>query len=304
MSQTNETNPFVALSNAMAEAVTRCGVSTVLVNARQRMPASGVAYASDLILTADHVVEQEDSITVVLADGSELSAKLVGRDPTSDLAVLRLERPVLTAAQPAPDEAQVGQMVLALGRPSPQGIEASLGVVSAVGGPVRTRRGGLLERYLRTDTIPYPGFSGGPLIDARGNIVGINTSGIAPGTALTIPASLAWQVAASLAEHGRLRRGYLGVRSQPVELSAQVQTALGREQAVGLLMAGIEKDSPAAAGGLMVGDILVGLNGQVITDPDELVSRLTGSLVGSPASVEILRGGQRMQLTIVVGERQ
>ncbi len=299
----SETNPFVALSAAMADAVAKAGAATVLVNARQRMPASGVAYASDLILTADHVVEQEDAITILLADGTEVHAKLAGRDPTSDLALLRLDRPAAPAAEPAAEEARVGQMALALGRPSPQGIEASLGVVSALGGPVRTRRGGLLERYLRTDTIPYPGFSGGPLIDASGRVLGINTSGIAPGTALTIPTGLAWQVAASLAQHGRLRRGYLGVRSQPVELSAQAQAALGREQGVGLLLVGVEKDSPAASGGLMVGDILVGLNGQPIPDPDVLVSRLTGSLVGGPAAIEIVRGGQRMQLTVVVGER-
>ncbi len=304
MSPTDETNSFVALSNAMADAVAHAGASTVLVNARQRMPASGVAYAADLVLTADHVVEQEDSIKVLLADGTELSAKLLGRDPTSDLAVLRLERPIAIAAEPADKDARVGQMVLALGRPGPEGIEASLGVVSATGGPVRTRRGGLLERYLRTDTIPYPGFSGGPLIDASGRVLGINTSGIAPGTALTIPTSLAWQVAEALVKHGRLRRGFLGVRSQPVELSSQIQTALGREQAIGLLMVGIEKDSPAAAGGMIVGDILVGLNGQIINDPDELVSRLTGNLVGSPTPVEIVRGGQPVQLTIVIGERQ
>ena len=304
MNQNNETNSFIDLSNAMADAVAKAGAATVLVNARQRMPASGVAYAADLILTADHVVEQEEGITVVLPDGSEVPARLVGRDPTSDLAVLRLERAVASPAEPALESARVGQMVLALGRPGSEGIEASLGVVSAAGGPVRTRRGGLLERYLRTDTIPYPGFSGGPLIDASGRVLGINTSGIAPGTALTIPTSLAWQVAAALAQDGRLRRGYLGVRSQPVELTGPMQSALGREQAVGLLMVGVEKGNPAAVGGMMVGDILVGLNGQAITDPDELVSRLTGSLVGSPATVEILRGGQQMELTVVVGERK
>jgi S1-C subfamily serine protease len=162
----------------------------------------------------------------------------------------------------------------------------------------------LLERYLRTDTIPYPGFSGGPLIDAAGGVVGMNTSGLAHGMALTVPAGLVWQIADSLAQHGRVKRGYLGVRSQPVELSDEVQQALGRQQELGLLMVGVEKNSPASAGGLMVGDILVSLAGSPISDPDELVSRLSGSIVGSPTQVENLRGGQRMTLTVVIGERK
>ncbi len=146
---------------------------------------------------------------------------------------------------------------------------------------MRTGRGGLLERYLATDAIPYPGFSGGPLVDAAGQVVGVNTSGLARGTSLAIPASLAWQTAADLAKNGRVRRGYLGIRSQPVELPASAQKTLGRQQATGLLLVGIEDNSPASEGGLMIGDILVGLSGQTVSDPDELLSKLGGSQVGS-----------------------
>ena len=297
-------NPLVKFSEAMADAVAKAGAATVLVNARHRMPASGIVYAPDWVVTANHVVEVDEGITVLLEDGTEIGASVSGRDPTTDLAVLHLVRAASVAAEPVTQEARIGQLVLALGRPSPNGIEASLGVVSAVGGPVRTRRGALLERYLRTDTIPYPGFSGGPLIDAAGRVVGMNTSGLAHGMALTVPAGLVWQIADSLAQHGRVKRGYLGVRSQPVELSDEVQQALGRQQELGLLMVGVEKNSPASAGGLMVGDILVSLAGSPISDPDELVSRLSGSIVGSPTQVEILRGGQRMTLTVVIGERK
>jgi len=297
-------NPLVKFSEAMADAVAKAGAATVLVNARHRMPASGIVYAPDWVVTANHVVEVDEGITVLLEDGTEVGASVSGRDPTTDLAVLHLVRAASVAAEPVTQEARIGQLVLALGRPSPNGIEASLGVVSAVGGPVRTRRGALLERYLRTDTIPYPGFSGGPLIDAAGGVVGMNTSGLAHGMALTVPAGLVWQIADSLAQHGRVKRGYLGVRSQPVELSDEVQQALGRQQELGLLMVGVEKNSPASAGGLMVGDILVSLAGSPISDPDELVSRLSGSIVGSPTQVEILRGGQRMTLTVVIGERK
>jgi S1-C subfamily serine protease len=288
----------------MAEAVAKAGAATVMVDARRRMPASGIAYAAELVLTADHVVERDDDLRILLPDGEQTPVALAGRDPGSDLVLLRLERAVLVPAQPAAQEARVGQLALALGRPSEEGIQASLGVISAVGGPVRTRRGSLLDRYLRTDTIPYPGFSGGPLIDAAGHVLGVNTSGLAPGVSLTIPASLAWGVAQALAQHGHVRRGYLGIRSQPVSIPAAQRQALGRGQEAGLLLVGVEDDSPAARGGLMVGDILVGLAGEPIDDPDQLLARLVGAIVGQPAEVEILRGGQLLKIQVKIGERQ
>ena len=300
----NELNPLVALSDAMADAVAKAGAATVLVEARRRMPASGTAYAADLVLTADHVIERDEDIHILLPNGEQMSAKIAGCDPGSDLAVLRLNGSGLVPAEPAAQPARVGQLALALGRPSPECIQASLGVVSAVGGPVRTRWGSLLEQYLRTDTIPYPGFSGGPLIDASGHVLGINTSGLAPGMALTIPTTTAWQVAEALARHGHVRRGYLGVRSQPVSLPTTQRQVLDREQETGLLLVGIEENSPASQGGLLVGDILVGLAGQPIMDPDQLLSKLVGSVVGQPTPIEILRGGQHLTLTVKIGERK
>lgn len=297
-------NPLANLSDALAAAAERAGASTVMVDGRQRFPASGIVFAPGLALTAEHVVERDEDLHVGLPDGSVVNAQVAGRDPGSDLAVLRVETAKLTPAEQAPGEARVGQLVLALGRPGLDGIQASLGVVSAIGGQVRTGRGGLLERYLRTDAIPYPGFSGGPLVDAAGRVVGLNTSGLARGAALTIPAALAWQVGAALAQHGHVRRGYLGVRSQPARLSAPQQSALGREQSSGLLIVWLEEDGPAARGGLLVGDILVGLAGQPLSDPDELLARLVGAVVGQPAAVEILRGGQPQTIQVTIGERK
>jgi S1-C subfamily serine protease len=304
MAETNGNNLLFALSESMANAVEKAAAATVMVDGRRRMPASGIAFAADLILTADHVIEREEDIPVVLPDGNQTSARLAGRDPGSDLAVLRLPVATAAVAEAAPQEARIGQLVLSLGRPSREGIQASLGVISAVGGPVRTGRGGLLERYLRTDAIPYPGFSGGPLVDTAGQVVGLNTSGLARGASLAIPAGLAWQIAESLAKHGSVRRGYLGVRSQPVMIPSAQQKALGRQQASGLLLVGIEENSPAEAGGLMVGDILTGLAGQPVTDPDELLAHLTGEIVGRPTPVEVLRGGQLSLITITIGERK
>ena len=300
---TNETNPLTALSDAMATAVVRGGAATVLVNARRRFPASGIAYTSDLILTADHVVEREDDLSVVLPDGSELKASLVGRDPGSDLAVLKLERLVAAPAEPAPQDARVGQLVMALGRPTSEGIQASLGIVSAIGGPVRTGGGGLLERYLRTDAIPYPGFSGGPLVDTAGRVIGLNTSGLARGASLAIPVSLAWATAETLAKHGHVRRGYLGVRSQPVSIPTAQQKALGREQSTGLLLVGVEENSPAESGGLLVGDIIVAIAGESVTDGDQLIASLVGDRVGRSTPVEVLRGGQAQTIPVTIGER-
>ncbi len=297
-------NLFSAMSEAMADAAAKAAGVTVLVDARRRRPASGIGFAENLILTADHVVEREEEIRIVLADGSERSASLAGRDPGSDLAVLRLEGSDLVSANRASNEARLGQIVLAIGRPGPEGAQASLGIVSAIGGPIRTGRGGLLERYLRTDAIPYPGFSGGPLVDSAGDVLGINTSGLWQGSSLTIPANLAWSLGETLAVHGRVKRGFLGIRSQPVELPLAQRQALGREQDSGLLLVGVETDGPAGKSGLLIGDILVGLAGAPVSDPDDLAAQLVGSIVGNPVAVEVLRGGQPLTLTVIIGERK
>lgn len=296
-------NILVQLSDALAAAAERGGESTVMVNARRRMPASGIVYTSDQILTANHVVERDEDISVTLPDGTELSAAVLGRDPGSDLILLKLERAAASPAEPTKISARIGQMSLALGRPSTQGIEASLGTVSAIGGPFRTHRGGMLERYLRTDSIPYPGFSGGPLIAVDGTVLGLNTSGLTRGAAITIPADIAWSVAESLAKHGHIRRGYLGIRSQAVEIPTASQTLLKREQATGLLVMGVEDDSPADKGGLMVGDILVGVDGSPVHHHDDLFVLLTGETIGQPTPIDVLRGGQPQTINVVIGER-
>jgi S1-C subfamily serine protease len=297
-------NSLSAYSDLLVEAVTKASESTVTVIGRHRMAASGIVYAADLILTADHVVERDEDISVTLANGTNVSASIAGRDTGNDLALLRLEKTSTSPAEKASQDARVGQVVIALGRPGQEGIEASLGIVSAIGGPVRTGRGGLLERYLRTDTVPFPGFSGGPLIDTEGKVVGLNTSGLAHGTAITIPAFLAWSDAENLAKYGYIKRGYLGVRSQQVELAAVIGKELGRTQETGLLLVSVESGSPAESSGLIVGDILVGIAGQMIADHDELMVHLSGESVGKPLAIQILRGGKPLNVSITVGERK
>lgn len=295
-------NQLLDLSNAFAAAVEKVGASTVLVNARHRLPASGIAFASNLVLTANHVVERDEDISVILNDGSEIKATVAGRDPGSDLAVLKLEE-----AGPSPaeitEDAKIGQLVLAIGRPTSGGIEASLGTISAISGPARTQRG-VLESYYRTDTTPYPGFSGGPLIDAEGRVVGINTSGFGRGISITIPAGIAWKVADELARNGSIKHGYLGIRSQPVEINSAGQKALKREQVTALLIVGLEDDSPAETGGLLVGDTLVAINEQPVLDHDDLFANLSGDVVGKPARVEVLRAGQQQTVVVTIQERK
>lgn len=303
--ETLNENVLTALSDSMVRAVNRAAMATVLVDARSRMPASGVVYQEDLVLTANHVVEREEQIQIGLPDGSQQTARVAGRDPSSDLCLLRLDKELaLPAGILSPQEAQVGQFVLSLGRPTSEGIEASMGVVGSVGGPLRTTKGDMLERFIRTDAIPYPGFSGGPLVDSEGRVLGINTSGFGPGASLAIPVAHAFRVAQSLNEYGRVRRGFLGIRSQTVELTPQLQQRLGRSQPSALLLLGVERGQPADRAGLMVGDILAALDGKRIENHDALLDNLNGERVGRTVMMEILRGGQPVQVQVVIGERR
>lgn len=296
-------NPLSDFSNALTAAIEKGGAYTVLVDARKRFPASGIAYAEDLVLTADHAVTREDDIRVGLADGRMLEATLAGRDPGSDLALIRLDQKALTPAQTS-DSVKVGQLVMALGRPSGAGVQASWGIVTAISGPARTHRGGLLDQYIQTETTPYPGFSGGALINAEGEALGINTSGLTHGSLLTIPVKVAWRIADSLAKHGSVKRGYLGVRTQPVEIHEASRKALQREQAGGLLVLWLEENGPAQKGGLFVGDTIVAVGGQPVSDPDDLFSALHSETIGKSVAVEVLRGGNPETVNVIVGERK
>ena len=295
-------NPFTEFSNYLTDAVEKGGESTVIVDGRKRYPASGIAYAEDLVLTADHVVTRED-VKVILPDGKSLSATIAGRDAGSDLALLRLNEKSLKPAKTSND-VKVGQLVLALGRPNTSGIQASWGIVTAIAGPARTHRGGLLDEYISTETTPYPGFSGGPLVNTEGEVLGLNTSGLGRGSSLTVPVKVAWRIADELAKHGSVKRGYLGVRTQPVEIPEAARKSLKREQKSGLLVLWLEENGPAQKGGLFVGDTIVAVAGQPVSDPDDLFAALKSDTVGKSVVVEVLRGGKAENVNVTVGERK
>ena len=296
------TDTLAALSDGMADAVENVTASVVRVNGRRRRSGSGVVIAQNTVLTASHVLEREEDLSVETADGRTLFARFAGRDHSSDLAVLNVEGLDTEPVTPAEGDARVGQISLAVGSHSRgEGPRATLGVVSAVGGPLRTRRGPRLERFIQTDATPYPGFSGGPLIDVRGNVLGILVSGWGRGAAFAIPADIAWRTAGTLSERGSVKRGYLGILSQPVRLPDG--QSLGLTQRGGLLVVGVEDGSPAGRGGLIVGDILATLDGQPVEDTDDLLVLLAGDRVGSPVPVELVRGGELTEVEITVGER-
>jgi S1-C subfamily serine protease len=206
-------------------------------------------------------------------------------------------------AEPVAGEVRVGQISLAIARPGREGlIRASFGIVSAVGGPLRTGRGARLERYVQTDVTPYPGFSGGPLINAEGAVLGITALGLARGVALAVPSEVAWRVARSLEERGSAKRGYLGILSQPVHLPSAQSAGLGEGRG-GLLVVGVEDGSPAGNGGMLLGDILISLDDTPVADTEELQALLTGGRVGREVEVGVIRGGELQTLRVTVGER-
>lgn len=289
-------------SNALAETVAAAGEGVVRVEARRRIPATGVVWSGDgLIMTAHHVVQNDNKITVGLPNGETAAASLVGRDPTTDLAILRVESGGLKALPRAGDgDVRVGQLVLALGRPG-KTVQATHGIISAFGGGWRTRMGGQIDRYLQTDVVMYPGFSGGPLVGAGGELLGINTSALMPGVSLSVPVATLQRVADALLQHGRMRRGYLGVSTQRVHLPDELRQQL--DQKAGLLVVSVESGSPAAEGGLLLGDTIVGVEEQSIQRHDDLLAQLSGDRVGQKVPVKIVRGGEVRTLNVKIGER-
>lgn len=286
-------NELKKFSDGLAEVTAFAGKSTVTVKSRRRLPASGMALDADTILTAAHVIEDDENIRVVLADGSEQPAKLLGYDPNSDLAVLELESGGAEAAVIA-EKVAVGELVLALGRPFGE-VQASMGTLSAKGGASFHRRGGMLEGHYRTDATPYPGFSGGPLVNVSGQVVGINTSGLGHGKSIAIPIEIALKIAGMLKKDGTIKRGYLGITGQTVDLPENASQ--------GLLVVGIEDESPAAGSGLLVGDILVGLAGKPVVTHSQLLGALSGEIVGQETEMEVLRAGKPETLKVTITER-
>jgi len=294
---------LTTLSDGIARLVEGAGPGVVRVEARRHYPGSGIVWSTDgVIVSADHLIEHEEGLAIGLHDGRTVAASIVGRDSTTDLAVLRIVGVTLT---PAPwgtlEGARVGQLVLALARPG-RTVRATLGVITAFGDNWRTRTGGQIDRYLQADARMGPGFSGGPLVDVTGKVLGLNTRGIRHRTNLTLPVPTIRRVVETLLSQGRIRRGYLGIGSQPIPLAASVRQQLGQD--AGLLVFAVAGGSPAERGGVLQGDIIVTLEGTPSRQHGDLMAVLGGDRVGSPLRVRLVRGGQIQELSLVVGERE
>jgi len=289
------------LSSELAGIVENAGRWAVRVEGRRRMPATGIAWTdSGVIATASHVVERDEDLWVGLGSGERMEAELIGRDPSTDLAALKVGGTRLAAAELAEGAGlAVGHLVLALGRPG-KTVQATLGIISALGEAWRTASGGQVDQYLQTDVVMYPGFSGGPLVDMQGKVRGLNTSAMG-GVSLALPVSTIRRVVEALQTHGRVRRGYLGVGLQPARLPKAIAEQLDQES--GLLILSVEPDSPAEQGGLTMGDTLISLEGQPIHHIDDLMALLAGDRVGKQASLQVLRGGKLQKLSVTVGDR-
>ncbi|MBD2090340.1 trypsin-like peptidase domain-containing protein [Microcoleus sp. FACHB-1515] len=288
------------LSNSLSSAIAQAGESIVAINGRRRS-ASGIHWQSGIIVTAEHMLKRDEEIGITWADGTTSNATLIGRDGGTDLAVLRVEgsdRPTVQIANP--EALQVGNLVMAIARSAESGISASMGVISALGGSWRSWHGGQIDRFIRPDLTLYPGFSGGALIDTEGQIIGMNTAGPRHWT-LTIPAATIQRVVDQLGR-GRIARGYLGLGMQPVQLPDSLKSSL-RLAGGGVIVVSVEPDAPADRAGVLIGDIIVRLADQPISDVRDVHALLDPDRVGQPLPAEIVRAGTLTQLTITVGAR-
>jgi S1-C subfamily serine protease len=290
------------LSSNLADSVEHAGRSVVAIHARRRIPSSGVVWRSGIVVAASHTISRDEDISITLPDGSTTAAELAGRDPSTDLAVLRIDSSPAPAELGDPGHLQVGRVVLAVGRPGPQ-LTASLGIVSAVGGEWRTWQGGRVDRFVRLDLSIYDGFSGGPLVEAGGRVLGINTSGLTRAAAVTLPATTVDRVVGELVEKGHVTRGYFGLAVQPVRLPEPMRRALALSGNIGLLIINLEPAGPADRAGLLLGDIITALDGRELGDPSDLLAFLGSEAVGKEADLRVVRGGESKSVIITVGER-
>jgi S1-C subfamily serine protease len=294
---------LLALSNDLADAVARAGQSIVAVNARPRIPSSGVHWREGLIVTAEHTIQRDEEISIILPDGKKAKAELVGRDSSTDLALLKISganSPVAEVGDAT--ELKIGHLALAVARPGERGLSASLGVVSALSGSWRTWGGSRIDQFIRLDLSIYPGFSGGALVDARGRVAGIITSG-PRNSVMAIPAATVNRVLEQLSTKGRIARGFLGLGMQPVRLPDALKGSLNLEGHGGVISVEVKPGGPADRAGVLIGDVLVELDGRPISEPGDVHAALDPEQVGKTLKAKFVRAGARIELSIVVGER-
>jgi S1-C subfamily serine protease len=296
-------NSLLSFSNQLASIAEQSGPAIVAVHSDPRSAASGVHWRPGVVVTTAHALRRDDDIRVITSSGIDLKAEVAGRDPGSDLAVLKVSGFEAPAATQAPTgDAKAGNIVLALGRSRSGGLTASLGIVSSVNGPWQTWRGGRLDRYVRLDLSVYPGASGGAVIDAAGQVLGIATVALSRTSPIAIPVETVNRVTDSLLAHGTVPRGFIGVGLQPVALPDHLKSKLNLTQDTGLMVVSVHPSGPAENAGVMLGDLLVELAGKPVADTDDVQGALEES-VGKSVPARVVRGGANVSLDITVGLR-
>ena len=291
---------FSELSHEIAEVVEATAPLVVQVQGRRR-PISGVVFGEDAVVTTTRALGRGDTLKVRRPDGELFEAELAGWDPATHLAVLRTQGLKLPPAQPGTTPPRVGHLAVAVARSWSNALTASAGLISVIGGPLRTGPGRGIDQIIRTTAPMHEGFAGGAFVDTRGALIGIGTAAAIRGLGVVIPAGIAWESARAILEHGRLRRGYLGLAGQSVQLASSQRADTDPEEA--LLVVGVTGGSPAATAGLLVGDIVLEFDGQPLGSPEDLLGLLSADRVGRQVPVRIRRGTQSVTLPVTVGER-
>ncbi len=298
-------NTLNALSHDLAHVVEQVSPSVVAVNARRRLSSSGVYWRDGIIVTGAHTIRRTDEISVILANSQSVVTTLAGVDPSTDLAVLKIDNPELSPPLFG-DAAQlkVGHVVLAVGRGAQRGLNATLGIVGVLSGSWRTWRGGLIDQFIGLDLVLHPGAAGGPLTDSHGRVLGINTLGLSRSMALTIPVSTVNRVVTHLLEKGHMGLGYLGLGMRPIPLPENLKSTLNLSADSGLIVVTVEPDGPGSKAGVLFGDVIVALEGTAVSNIRDLQAFLEPESVGKTIPVSIIRGGKPIEINVTIGERR
>jgi S1-C subfamily serine protease len=293
-----------AFSHALADLVEKTATGVVAVKAAPYRVVSGLIVREDLIAVSNHSLRREDQIPIQGIDGTQTAATILGRDPTLDLAFLKVQSGKLKPLTPAdPASLKAGTLAAVVGLTIDAGPSASVGILGAVGGTRRTWRGGTLDHFFRLDVNLYPSQSGAAVVNAEGHLIGLATPGLLRHSAVAVPLITLNRIAAELLEQGRIRQGYLGVGLHPVEIPASQRGNLGITAESGLILLSVEPESAADNAGWLVGDILIAFDGKGISDIDELQTALRGNTVGRSVNASFLRGGQLIETQVTVSER-
>lgn len=298
------TSVLETISNELAAAADRVGGSVVAVHARRWMPTSGIEWKKGVIVTAHHGVRRDEDIKVLLPGGQVVAAKLAGRDPSTDLAVLRIEEGTSRELRFGDStNLKLGHLVLALGRTRRGDLVASSGIIGGISGEWKNWRGGQLDQHIRLDLALYPGFSGGPLVNAKGEMVGVNTRGLSRGRAVTVPVATVDRVVNELLAKGHISRPYLGIAMQPAALPDNVRSQLPAEARMGLVIMHVESGGPAEKAGLLLGDVVVEVAGKLVEQVDAIQDLISAAKVGDTLAARLLRAGQIKPVSITLGEK-